>query len=42
MAALTDGDSEDVRYSTKVEASGLKPYTKYYYRFERLAFIRLG
>ncbi|KAI5479609.1 hypothetical protein MNV49_003346 [Pseudohyphozyma bogoriensis] len=34
--------TEDVRYAVKVEATGLKPYTKYYYRFESCEGADLG
>ncbi|KAM0788688.1 hypothetical protein ACM66B_002785 [Microbotryomycetes sp. NB124-2] len=34
--------TEDVRYSTKVEALNLKPYTQYYYRFESCEGPELG
>jgi alkaline phosphatase D len=34
--------TEDVRFSVKVEATGLKAYTKYYYRFESCSGAELG
>ncbi|KAK4055762.1 hypothetical protein OIV83_000309 [Microbotryomycetes sp. JL201] len=34
--------TEDVRYSTKVEAINLKPFTQYYYRFESCEGADLG
>ncbi|KAM0755248.1 hypothetical protein T439DRAFT_322289 [Meredithblackwellia eburnea MCA 4105] len=34
--------TEDVRFAVKVEATGLQPYTKYYYRFESCTSADLG
>lgn len=34
--------TEDIRFSVKVEATGLKPYTQYYYRFQSCEGPDLG
>lgn len=40
--ALGTVDSQDVQFSIKVEATGLKAYTKYHYRFESCEGADLG
>jgi alkaline phosphatase D len=34
--------TQEVEFSLKVEATGLQPYTKYYYRFQSCADAELG